>query len=62
GPVEATAIGNLMMQARALGYVSSLTEAREVIRRSFAPVIYQPRSSSMWDEAYGRFVSLISPS
>lgn len=62
GPVEATAIGNLMMQARALGYVGSLTEAREVIRRSFAPVIYQPRSSSMWDEAYGRFVSLISSS
>lgn len=61
GPVEATAIGNLMVQAMALGHVSSLAEAREVIRRSFASVVYEPRSSSLWDEAYERFVSSVLP-
>lgn len=61
GPVEATAIGNLMVQAMALGYVSNLREAREVIHRSFAPVIYEPHSSAMWDEAYERFVASILP-
>jgi len=61
GPVEATAIGNLMVQAMALGYVGSLAEAREVIRRSFAPVVYEPRASTMWDEAYERFVSSVLP-
>ena len=35
GPVEATAIGNVMMQAVAAGDVASIAEAREVIRRSF---------------------------
>lgn len=61
GPVEATAIGNLMVQAMALGHVGSLEEAREVIRRSFSPVIYEPHPSSLWEEAYGCFVSSILP-
>ena len=42
GPVEATAIGNLMMQAVAAGDVASIAEAREVIRRSFPVDEYRP--------------------
>lgn len=58
GPVEATAIGNVMMQAVAAGVVGSIAEARDVIRRSFAVDEYHPRSSDAWDAAYERFVAL----
>ena len=43
GPVEATAIGNVMMQAVAAGDVASIAEAREVIRRSFPVEEYEPQ-------------------
>ena len=58
GPVEATAIGNIMMQALALGYVKSLAEIREVVRNSFKPARYAPRHNQGWDEAYKRFKKL----
>ena len=59
GPVEATATGNLMMQAVAAGDVGSIAEAREVIRRSFAVEEYTPRETAAWDEAYGRFLRIV---
>ncbi len=55
GPAEATAIGNIMVQALALGRVSSLEEIRSVVRNSSQPVVYQPRPSPYWDRAYERF-------
>ena len=58
GPVEATAIGNLMMQAIAAGEVGSIAEAREVIRTSFPVEEYQPQNSAAWDEAYQRFLQV----
>jgi rhamnulokinase len=59
GPVEATAIGNLIMQALALGHVSSLAEGRALIRHSFPLDIYEPRDRQRWDEAYPRFLRLL---
>jgi len=55
GPVEATAIGNIMGQALALGYVGSHAEAREIIRRSFKITSYEPQDPEAWQEAYERF-------
>ena len=55
GPVEATAIGNLMVQALGLGEVGSLDEARQVVRTSFAPAYYAPASGQDWDAAYEHF-------
>ena len=43
GPVEATAIGNLVMQAVALGAIGSIAQAREVIRASFDVQEYRPQ-------------------
>jgi rhamnulokinase len=43
GPVEATALGNVLIQARAHGRVGSLAEIRQVIARSFDPIRYEPR-------------------
>lgn len=58
GPVEATLIGNLLVQALALGEISSLTEGRELVRRSFNPVTYEPRADAGWDEARDRFAAI----
>ncbi|PQO42038.1 rhamnulokinase [Blastopirellula marina] len=55
GPVEATAIGNLMLQAVASGDIGSLAEGREVIRNSFPVVTYTPKTPTMWDDAFPRF-------
>jgi len=59
GPIEATATGNLMMQAVATGEVASIAEAREVIRRSFEVENYEPRDADAWDEAYQRFLGIL---
>jgi rhamnulokinase len=59
GPVEATAMGNILMQALALGYVGSLSEAREVVRSSFQVVTYEPGDGAPWEQAYGRYLELL---
>jgi rhamnulokinase len=52
GPVEATALGNILMQAVAQGHLGSVAEGRELIRRSVTPRVFEPGSSTAWDEAY----------
>jgi rhamnulokinase len=59
GPVEATAIGNIMVQAVADGALGSIAEAREVVRRSFDVEAYEPKNSAAWDEAYPRFLKVV---
>jgi rhamnulokinase len=59
GPVEATAIGNVLMQAIGLGDLSSLTDARAVVRASFEVEEYHPASNDGWDEAYSRLLKLL---
>ncbi len=59
GPIEATAIGNIMMQAIAAGEVDSIAHAREIIRESFPVEEYAPKNSAAWDEAYARFQKVI---
>jgi rhamnulokinase len=58
GPVEATAIGNILLQAIALHHLSSLTEGRALVLRSFDVRSYEPQNSSAWDEAYNRYAAL----
>lgn len=55
GPAEATALGNFMAQLMAVGEVGSLSEAREIVSRSFDMITYLPAGVDAWDEAYGRF-------
>ncbi|MDR3188902.1 MAG: rhamnulokinase [Prevotellaceae bacterium] len=52
GPSEATAIGNIMVQAMAAGCVKSADEAREVIRASVQPETYTPQDSDAWSKAF----------
>ena len=58
GPVEATAIGNVLLQAIGLRHLSSLEEGRTLVRRSFDVTSYEPRTSAAWDEAYNHYLSL----
>ena len=59
GPEEATAIGNLVMQAIAQGEIKDLAQAREVVANSFEMKHYQPCAErEAWDEAYERFCKL----
>ncbi len=58
GPIEATAIGNLMVQAMASGEVDSVTSARQIVRQSFDVDEYVPHDAAAWDSAFERFESL----
>jgi rhamnulokinase len=59
GPVEATAIGNVLMQAIGLGHLGSLVEARTVVRNSFDVEEYHPGNCDGWDEAYAKLLELM---
>jgi rhamnulokinase len=60
GPVEATSTGNILVQMLGLGWLSSLEDARAVVQRSFPVERYEPREAAVWDEAYNRFLGLLS--
>ena len=60
GPVEATATGNVLIQAMGRGFVESLDEVRQIVRNSFDLETYNPRDIVGVDEAYSKFVDLIS--
>jgi rhamnulokinase len=59
GPIEATAAGNVITQAMALGHIGSLEEGRRVVRESFDVETYEPAGGAEWDEAYGRLQALM---
>jgi hypothetical protein len=59
GPVEATAIGNVLVQAVGLGILGSLSEAREVVRNSFEVRTYTPKDPGAWEEPYQRFLKFV---
>jgi rhamnulokinase len=59
GPVEATALGNVLVQAIGLRALGSLADAREVVRRSFEVRTYEPRGSNAWLAPYARFQRLV---
>jgi rhamnulokinase len=59
GPVEATAIGNVLTQLLGLGLIGSLEEGREIVRRSFEVTAYEPRHPEEWQQPYQRFLKLL---
>jgi rhamnulokinase len=60
GPVEATSLGNIVMQLYALGELRSLAEGRALVRRSVETKIFTPQNTTAWDEAYARFQKILS--
>jgi rhamnulokinase len=60
GPVEATATGNIIMQAMALGHLASLEEGRQMVRNSFEVITFEPVSRAGWDDAYAGLLSIMA--
>jgi rhamnulokinase len=60
GPVEATAIGNLMAQAIGNGDCASWADARDIVRASFSPILYEPGETGPWETAYARATAVFA--
>ncbi|HXS67406.1 MAG TPA: rhamnulokinase family protein [Candidatus Polarisedimenticolia bacterium] len=58
GPVEATVLGNLLVQARSHGEIHSLADIRAAVRESSEVVQFDPENTSAWKDARGRFAEL----
>lgn len=58
GPAEATSVGNLIVQAKALGHIGSLRDARALVRRSFKIEEYEPAENAGWGSARERYAEL----
>ena len=59
GPIEATALGNIVAQAIAAGEIKDIWHGREVIRNSFGIDHYEPKDVPAWNAAYERFKKLV---
>jgi len=59
GPVEATSLGNVLMQAVAIGLIGSHEELRSVVRNSFELRRFEPESRIAAEDAYKQFVALV---
>lgn len=55
GPAEATALGNILVQAIERGQLRSLSEARALLRQSIPLATYEPADIEQWDRAWTRF-------
>jgi rhamnulokinase len=58
GPVEASAMGNALTQAIAMGHIGTISEGREAISASVQRSRFEPRPVDGWNDAYERFRAL----
>ncbi|OQB23606.1 MAG: Rhamnulokinase [Firmicutes bacterium ADurb.Bin182] len=59
GPVEGACIGNLLMQAVALGELTGIDEVRQVVRDSVKTETYMPERTGAWEDAYDKLLNLL---
>ena len=58
GPQECTAIGNIMLQAQASGFVKDIWQMRQIIANSIELVRYEPKDKETWDAAYDKYLKI----
>ena len=58
GPIEATGVGNVVVQMIAAGELANLADARQLIAESFEPKRYEPRQTSQWEEVYEKMLEI----
>jgi rhamnulokinase len=56
--VEGTAIGNIMLQAKAAGLVETIGEMRQFIAKSIETQEYLPQDAELWDKGYEKYLSI----
>ena len=59
GPVEATSIGNVVVQGIAMGAIKDLNEGRAIVKNSFDITEYTPQNTEAWDKAYEKWKEII---
>ena len=59
GPIEASSIGNILVQAMALGKIKDLKQIRNIVKASFPIVTYTPTEKELWDKAYVVYKEII---
>lgn len=55
GPVEATSIGNVIVQGMAMGAIKDLAEGRKIVKNSFPIEVYEPQDADAWNDAYEKW-------
>ena len=58
GPIECTAIGNIMLQAKAAGIAGDIRSMRALIADSIDTKTYTPQDAALWEEAYKKYLSV----
>ena len=58
GPVEGTAIGNIMLQAKAAELVNDIYEMRQIIAESIEMKTYLPQDIDEWDKAFEKYLHI----
>jgi len=61
GPIEATAIGNILVQALALDKIDNVSELRTIVRSSFPIKEYLPKDTNIWENAYDSYLRIMKP-
>lgn len=62
GPIEATAIGNSLVQFISQGELTDIREARQVVKESFNVKTFNPENFEVWDETYSRYKKILQSS
>jgi rhamnulokinase len=62
GPYEATAAGNVLVQAMGDGMIAGSADIRRIVRQSFDLKVYQPAQTEQWHEPYRRYVKMVNES
>ena len=60
GPQEGTAIGNIMLQAKAAGMVGDIWEMRRIIADSLELKRFDPQDKEIWDAAYEKYLDIVN--
>ena len=60
GPQEGTALGNIMVQAKAVGAVKDIWDMRRIIANSLELVKYEPEDKTVWDAAYKKYLEIVA--
>ena len=59
GPIEATVIGNAIVQLITLGEIADLEQGRAIVANMDELQRYEPQNTAVWDEGYGRYQNVI---